>query len=48
MNVLISFPVDQKFEIRHENDKKNENRPINTAVVPQKGFLLDTLYLNTI
>ena len=30
---LISFPVDQKYELRHENDKKLENRPIITVVV---------------
>ena len=31
---LISFPVDHKYEIRHEYDKRIENRPIITAVVP--------------
>ena len=32
---IISFPVDQKYEIINENDNnKNENRPIIMAVVP--------------
>ena len=30
----MSFPVDQKYEIIHENDKTFENRPIITTVVP--------------
>ena len=31
---LISFPVDQRYEIIIENDKNIENRSIITTVVP--------------
>ena len=31
---LISFPLDQKYEIINEIDTKIENRPIITTVVP--------------
>ena len=31
---LISFPVDQKYDIINQNDKNYENCPIITTVVP--------------
>ena len=41
---LISFSVDQKYEIIDENDNKFENRPRIMAVVSWKPLFLDTLY----
>ena len=39
--VLISFPLDQKYTIIIVNDKKFQNRPIITTMVP-KHFVLET------
>ena len=37
---LFSFPVDQKYEIRYENDKNVENRPMITAAGSLKHFFM--------
>ena len=42
---LISFPVDQKYEIINENDKKNWKSNQNHGCGFLKPFFWDTLYI---